>query len=64
MEIYDEEDFEGNLKPDNSPLTKADKTAHKIIKQNLAPLKVPIISEEGINVTYEKRRQWKKRLVS
>ena len=35
MDIYDSENFEIELKSDNSPLTKADKLSHIIIENQL-----------------------------
>lgn len=48
MSIYESGDFESEIKPDSSPLTKADKAAHEIICSRLQenfPI-IPIISEE------------------
>lgn len=58
LEIYNSEDFEVEIKEDNSPLTKADKASHEIISRILAPLKLPILSEEGKDIPYEERSQW------
>ncbi len=45
MKIYTK-DFEVELKSDNSPLTIADKTANKIIIEELSKTNIPILSEE------------------
>lgn len=58
MEIYSSGDFSTSVKNDNSPLTKADKTAHKIISGYLDKTNLPILSEEGIGITYSERRLW------
>lgn len=59
MEIYKQE-FDVTYKDDNSPLTKADKTANNIIIQGLNALivKLPILSEESMEVPYEERKHW------
>lgn len=60
MDIYRNNDnFELELKKDNSPLTKADKTAHKIIVDILKTTQLPVLSEEGENISYEERKSWK-----
>ena len=58
MEIYKTEDFEVEFKSDNSPLTKADKQAQKTIVSYLSSSSFPILSEEGSDVPYAKRREW------
>lgn len=60
MEIYDNEDFELEAKDDNSPLTKADLTSHKIIMEFLKETNIPVLSEEGKHLSYEQRKQWSK----
>jgi len=60
MEIYNGEDFEVEFKGDNSPLTKADKTAHEIIKSDLSNSSLPILSEEGSDIPYAERKNWKR----
>ena len=59
MEIYSQ-DFEVNYKSDNSPLTLADIEANKVIHQELTSLSVkfPILSEEGIETSFEERKGW------
>ena len=48
------------LKSDNSPLTIADKEAHRIIceKLNSDFPSLPILSEESENITFEERKDW------
>jgi len=61
MEVYeDESGFEVETKDDNSPLTKADKLSHEIIVKGLKELypDIPVISEEGEEVSFEERVQW------
>lgn len=62
MEIYSREDFSSitDFKADNSPLTLADKEAHKIIQKELEQAfpEIPVLSEEGKDIPYEERKNW------
>lgn len=60
MEIYSSDDFNVEMKSDNSPLTKADKLSHKLIKEKLLELypDIPVLSEEGIEILYDERKKW------
>jgi len=60
LTIYQSDDFKIEKKKDNSPLTKADKTAHKIISSILKESNIPILSEEGKSIPYETRKHWDK----
>ena len=62
MQIYNQ-DFEVEYKQDSSPLTKADKIANEIIETKLKALNstltnIPILSEEGKDISYEERKNW------
>ena len=57
LKIYNK-DFEIEYKNDKSPLTEADKKSHRIIVEELKKYKLPILSEEGKNITYEERKNW------
>ena len=59
MEIY-HTDFEVYTKDDKSPLTEADKRANALIESKLHEMtpKIPILSEEGIDVDYKIRSDW------
>jgi len=58
MEIY-EKDFTVEYKDDKSPLTEADKIAHKIIVDGLSKISTfPTLSEEGENIPYKERKKW------
>jgi len=58
MQIY-KKDFTVEYKDDKSPLTEADKAAHKIIVDGLSKISsFPTISEEGKNIPYEERKNW------
>jgi len=56
MNIYDQNNFEINIKSDDSPVTIADEAADKIIYQGLQEAfpKVPIVTEEQANTHTEK----------
>lgn len=58
--IYNKASFSVELKADESPLTMADRQAHQIIKNSLAKLDIPIISEEGRAVSYSERQNWER----
>ena len=58
MEIYRQSDFQVELKADNSPLTLADRTSHAIISESLAATGLPILSEEGKEISYQTRKNW------
>ena len=59
MDIYNSEQFDVEIKDDRSPLTKADKESHNIIKSGIEKVysSIPMISEEGKNIPYEDRLQ-------
>lgn len=61
MNIYKDpaSDFEIERKADNSPLTKADKAAHKLIVNALSVTPFPVLSEEGKDIPYTERSAWK-----
>lgn len=58
LEVYSSDDFDVEKKGDDSPLTKADKTAHNVIVSYLEKTNIPILSEEGKNIPYEERKGW------
>lgn len=62
LEVYNSDNFDVEIKGDNSPLTKADKLANEVIikglKENFPD--IPIITEEEKTLPYEIRKQWKK----
>jgi 3'(2'), 5'-bisphosphate nucleotidase len=61
LKIYNDPtaDFSVERKADNSPLTIADKAAHKVIMQHLEKTGIPVLSEEGKTIPYETRKSWK-----
>jgi len=60
LDAYHSADFETELKGDNSPLTIADKRAHQVIVKHLEETGLPILSEEGKDVPYKERKNWKR----
>lgn len=58
LSVYESGDFQTEAKGDNSPLTIADKKAHKVIEDTLRPTGLPLLSEEGRNIPYEERKNW------
>ena len=60
MEIYNDpnQDFGIERKADNSPLTLADKAAHRRIADMMKETGLPMLSEEGAHESYEKRKDW------
>ncbi|MEN8122341.1 MAG: 3'(2'),5'-bisphosphate nucleotidase CysQ [Bacteroidota bacterium] len=58
LDIYNNHDFNVEFKDDNSPLTVADKAAHKIISAELSQTNIPILSEEGKHQAYSERKDW------
>ncbi len=58
MRVY-ESGFTVDLKDDKSPLTKADRHAHKVILDHLEKTRLPVLSEEGRDIPYDERKHWK-----
>ncbi len=58
LEVY-KTDFDVEFKDDSSPLTLADKNAHNVILKYLAETGIPVLSEEGKQISYNERKQWK-----
>lgn len=61
LEIYERE-YKVEHKDDRSPLTEADRAAHELITARLRALTpaLPALSEESVQVDYEKRLGWKR----
>ena len=60
LDIYNSKEFDVNYKEDKSPLTSADLRSHNIILKHLTDTKIPVLSEEGKDIPYETRKNWKK----
>ena len=59
LEIYHSGEFDVEIKGDNSPLTKADTDSHNVIMSYLTETNIPVLSEEGKDIAYEERKDWK-----
>lgn len=61
LKVY-AEDFRVEKKADDSPLTRADLAAHRLITTELAQLDsaIPVLSEESGDIPYAERRQWRR----
>ncbi|SFV57233.1 3'(2'),5'-bisphosphate nucleotidase [hydrothermal vent metagenome] len=57
MEIY-KRDFTIEYKEDASPLTEADLASNQVIMDALEKYNLPILSEEGREISYEERKEW------
>lgn len=62
MTVYNSNDFNVELKNDDSPLTRADIAANDVIVAALGQLTpdIPILSEESAKAPYELRKEWTK----
>ncbi len=60
LSIYNDpqSDFSIERKADNSPLTIADKASHRIINELLQDTNLPLLSEEGKQISYAERKNW------
>ena len=59
LEIYHLGAFDVEIKGDNSPLTKADIASHNVIMSYLESTGIPVLSEEGRDISYLERKDWK-----
>ncbi len=60
IEIYESNDFDEQVKSDNTSVTRADKASSKIINAGLAKIfpEIPVLDEETNFPEYEIRRKW------
>jgi len=60
LEVYDSDDFDVQVKGDDSPLTKADLASHRIIEAGLKKHfpEIPCLSEESEGITFDERKDW------
>ncbi|MBR9729358.1 3'(2'),5'-bisphosphate nucleotidase CysQ [Shewanella intestini] len=60
--IYQNGNFEREIKSDNTPVTSADLAANEIICRKLAELTpdIPILSEEAVNIPLSDRQHWQR----
>jgi len=57
MDVYGS-NFQVEKKDDKSPLTLADKNCNKVIEKHLLKTNIPILSEEGSEISFSERRNW------
>ena len=60
LEIYHSGDFDIEIKGDNSPLTRADTASNDVIMSYLETTNIPVLSEEGRDISYQERKDWKR----
>ncbi len=60
LKVYTGEDFNVSFKEDSSPLTDADVNSHNVIMSALKQTGIPVLSEEGADIPYGERKDWKK----
>lgn len=59
MTIYNrKEQYNVSLKSDSTPITDADREAHRVIRDYLGRTRIPILSEEGREMLYDERKNW------
>jgi len=58
IEVYASSDFNIQLKEDQTPVTIADQLAHDEILERLKCTSLPVLSEEGIHLSYSERKNW------
>ena len=62
VDVYNSDNFDAELKKDNSPVTRADKASSRIINRGLNRLfpDIPVLDEETSIPEFEVRSKWKK----
>lgn len=58
MDVYHSGEFSITMGHGDFPLTRADRAAHRIIKEILAETGLPVLSEEGARVDFTQRQLW------
>lgn len=59
LEVYNT-NFDVETKDDKTPLTQADLRSHEVIKKALDTTGVPVLSEEGREMSFDERKDWQK----
>lgn len=59
LKVYGE-NFTVEMKADQSPLTLADRMAHRAVSDVLASTGLPVLSEEGKDIPYPIRNKWRR----
>ena len=60
LKVYQTDDFQVTTKDDKSPLTIADQKSNNKIMEYLQKIDIHILSEEGKEIPYETRKNWKR----
>lgn len=60
LKVYHSNDFKIEIKPDDSPVTLADKKSTEAINPILEQTTIPILGEEDEEVPYTTRKNWRK----
>lgn len=60
MKIYEEGLHSISYKEDHSPLTQADMESNRVINEGLITTGIPVLSEEGRNIPFTERCEWKR----
>jgi len=60
LKVYTRDDFNVTEKADTSPLTDADLNSHNVIMEALKETGIPVLSEEGADIPYEERKDWRR----
>ncbi len=59
MQVYNRRDgYDIALKTDHTPITEADRAAHRTIREVLGSTRIPVLSEEGREMLYDERCNW------
>ena len=58
MDVYSSVDFSIQYKSDHTPVTLADRNAHDEILKSLENTHLPVLSEEGVHLSYQERKDW------
>ena len=60
LKIYHSDEYRMEMKEDNSPVTDADRAAHRVISETLETSDIPVLSEEGKELSAEERQLWER----
>ncbi len=59
MKVYKhQDDYDITMKDDRTPITVADRQAHRTIREYLGTTRIPVLSEEGREMRYDERCNW------
>lgn len=61
VDVYESDDFNAELKLDETPVTRADKASSQVINEGLLEIfpEIPILDEENAIPDYEERKKWR-----